>query len=290
MCGIGAIFDVSGARRAEVPGWLRLMNDLQKHRGPDDDAIWVHPERAVGLAQRRLEIIDHVTGAQPMTDGAGNWLTYNGEIYNYRELRDFLGHSRFRTSSDTEAVLQAYRRMGIDCLEELRGMFAFALWDEERQALVVARDPFGIKPLYYTVIDGVFLCASEAKALVPFLPAIDTDPDALCDYLTFQFPLAGATLFRGISELPPGHFLQVHDGPPVVRRYWEVQYEADFDHTERYFTSRLRELVDDSVRMHLRADVPVGAYVSGGLDSAIVASAAAAEQGAGMLGFTGRFA
>ena len=250
----------------------------------------MHPRRHVGLAHRRLSIIDLASGDQPMSDEAGNWISFNGEIFNYRELREELGAETFRTTSDTEVILAAYRRWGEECLHHLRGMFAFALWDEQRQVLFCARDRFGIKPFCYTQIDGLFAGASEAKALLPFLPAIATDHEALQDYLTFQFTLAGKTLFRGIHELLPGHCLTVTGDVVAVRRYWDVQYELDFDHTEQYFEHHLQEMMDGSIEMHLRADVPVGAYLSGGLDSSIVASLASQQVGPAFQAFTGKFA
>jgi asparagine synthase (glutamine-hydrolysing) len=265
------------------------MNSLLAHRGPDGEGTWVHPDHAVAFAHRRLAIIDLVTGEQPMTDGAENWITYNGEIYNYLELRQLLGIDRFRTSSDTEVILRAYRAWGEGCLERLRGMFAFAVWDEERRTLFCARDRFGIKPFYYAQVGDVLLFASEAKALLPFLPAIETDLEGFKDYLSFQFCLAGKTLFKGIRELPPGHFLRVKDGVIEERRYWEVYYEPDFSQTFQQFEARIEELVSESVHLHLRADVPVGAYLSGGLDSSIIAMLAAGEQDSGMMGFNGRF-
>jgi len=250
----------------------------------------MHERRHVGFGQRRLAIIDLETGDQPMTDERGNWITYNGEVYNYLELREELGPDEFRTTSDVEVVLRAYGRWGAGALDRLRGMFAFALWDEAEQRLFCARDRFGVKPLFYTVVDGTFICASEAKALLPFLPEIETDLDGLRDYLAFQFCLAGKTLFKGVHELPPGHLLTVQNGTVRVERYWEIHYEPDFDHTERYFVERLREIVDRSVTMHLRADVPVGAYLSGGLDSSMVASLGAREVGSSFKAFNGRFA
>jgi asparagine synthase (glutamine-hydrolysing) len=168
-------------------------------------------------------------------------------------------------------------------------MFAFALWDEGRQTLFCARDRFGIKPLYYTVVDGVLYLASEVKALLPFLPQVETDLEGFKDYLTFQFCLAGKTLFKGVSELLPGHLLLARNGAVETRRYWEVYYHPDFDHTAKYFEERIRALLEESVTFHQRSDVPVGAYVSGGLDSSIVAALAAAQQGAGFQGFTGKF-
>jgi asparagine synthase (glutamine-hydrolysing) len=269
---------------------VETMNSLLGHRGPDGEGTWVHRDDVVAFAHRRLAIIDLVTGEQPMTDGAGNWITYNGEIYNYVELRRLLGADLFRTSSDTEVILRAYRTWGEGCLERLRGMFSFALWDEERRTLFCARDRFGIKPFYYSQVGGVLLFASEAKALLPFLPEIETDVEGFKDYLSFQFCLAGKTLFKGVRELLPGHFLRVRDGSVEERRYWEVYYEPDFDRTPPYFEARIQELIEESIRLHLRADVPVGAYLSGGLDSSIVAALASSERGRGMAGFNGRFA
>ena len=290
MCGIGGAVSLSLSPLRNAQGTVELMNELLRHRGPDGEATWVHDHEVAAFAHRRLAIIDLESGDQPMTDGAGNWVTHNGEIYNYIELRGLLGKDRFHTSSDTEVILRAYRQWGESCLERLRGMFSFALWDEETQTLFAARDRFGIKPLYYTVVDGVLYFASEPKALLPFLPRIETDLDGLADYLTFQFPLAGKTLFRGIQELLPGHFLRVRNGTVESQRYWEVYFKPDFDHTADYYERRTQELLADSISFHLRADVPIGSYLSGGLDSSIVASLASTTHGPGMMGFTGRFA
>jgi asparagine synthase (glutamine-hydrolysing) len=289
MCGIGAILNLDETPVAGLESRLRTMNRLLAHRGPDGEGAWTHGAGHVGFAHRRLEIIDLSTGDQPMRDEGGNWITYNGEVYNYLELRREIGESEFRTTSDTEVVLRAYRKWGPACVERLRGMFAFAIWDEREGRLFCARDRFGIKPLYYAVVDGIFLCASEAKALLPFLHAIETDTSALGDYLAFQFCLAGKTLFRNVSELLPGHTLTVSNGSVNIRRYWEVEFEPDFDHTERWFTTRLRDIVDSSVHYHLRADVPVGAYLSGGLDSSITAALAARSGGSEFQAFLGKF-
>jgi asparagine synthase (glutamine-hydrolysing) len=290
MCGIGGALAAGGQRPFEMAGVVAVMNHLQAHRGPDGEGSWTHPQGHVGLAHRRLSIIDIDGGAQPMADGAGHVLTFNGEIYNYLELQQELGIAEFRTHSDTEVILAAYRRWGADCVKHLRGMFAFALWDEREGRLFCARDRFGIKPFYYTVQDGIFYFASEIKALLPFVPAIETDVDGLKDYLTFQFCLAGKTLFKDISELPAGHVLFASDAGHVrAERYWEIYYHLDFDHTARYFETQVRALLEDSIRLHLRSDVPVGAYVSGGLDSSAVASLAARERQQPLVGFTGRY-
>jgi asparagine synthase (glutamine-hydrolysing) len=289
MCGLGVVMSLDGTPVPHLRAALRGMNELLAHRGPDGSGEWIHPAEHVGFTHRRLSIIDLERGDQPMTDGGGNWIAYNGEIYNDRTLRGELGERRFVTDSDTEVILRSYRALGPACLDRLRGMFAFALWDEEREELLLARDRFGIKPLYYTVVDGVLYTASESKALLPFLPAIETDQRGLAEYLTFQFPLAGRTLYKGVFELPGAHLLRVRDGAVNVRRWWEVSYEHDLDHSERYFVRRLREIVAESVERHLVSDVPVGAYVSGGLDSSIVAATAARVVEEPFLGFTGRF-
>jgi asparagine synthase (glutamine-hydrolysing) len=169
-------------------------------------------------------------------------------------------------------------------------MFAFALWDEAGQTLFCARDRFGIKPFYYTVVGGRLYFASEAKALMPFLEDVDTDLEAFKEYLTFQLCLDGKTLFKGVRELPPAHVLVVSGGRVDVRRYWQVYYDVDFHHTERYFEEELTRLLLDSVDAHKRSDVPIGAYVSGGLDSSLVACVATRDGGAGFEGFTGKFA
>ena len=226
-----------------------------------------------------------------MTDGAGRTICYNGEIYNYRELRAELSGYPFRTSSDTEVILAAYDRWGQDCVHHLRGMFAIALWDESKQLLFCARDRFGIKPFYYTTTADAFFFASEAKTLLPFLPEIRTDVNALKDYLAFQLCLDGKTLFKGIHELLPGHRMSIAGGNMNINRYWEVYYRPDFDHTRKYFTERLRELLEDSVRVHTRSDVPIGSYLSGGLDSSAVAALAVKNREAGdeFMAFTGKF-
>ena len=289
MCGIAGAIDLSSRPIPDLGRRLDLMNEMQVHRGPDGHATWKHDRGHVGFAHRRLAIIDLSTGDQPMTDGHGSWISYNGEIYNYIELRAELGGSGFRTTSDTEVALRAYQKWGAECLQKFRGMFAFSLWDETTDTLFCARDRFGIKPLYYAEVNGVFYFASEIKTLVPFLPAVETDVDGLKDYLCFQFCLGGKTLFKGVRELLPGHMLTVRDGKVTVSRYWEVYYQPDFNHTGMYFESAIQDLVAESVALHLRSDVPVGAYLSGGLDSSIVASLAVEKEGPSFLSFTGRF-
>jgi asparagine synthase (glutamine-hydrolysing) len=261
------------------------------HRGPDGRGAWICTSRAAGLAHRRLAIIDLSDAArQPMVAPGPTAITYNGEVYNYRELRqEFAAGWRFRSNSDTECILAAYARHSTECLGHLRGMFAFALWDDRRKSLFCARDRFGIKPFYYAIVGNLFIFASEAKALLPFLPEIDTDPEVLAEYLTLQYSLGEATLFRGIKQLMPGHALAVENGRIRTWRYWDVRYDIDYEHNAHYFQRRLVELIDDTLDMHLRSDVPVGAYVSGGLDSSLIAILAGKTKRGMAECFHGRF-
>lgn len=264
---------------------------LTAHRGPDGVGQWQRENDSIGFVHRRLSIIDlSEAAAQPMRASDGSVVTYNGEIYNYKELRTALApHWTFKSKSDTECILAAYSRHGDACLDHLRGMFAFAIWDERGQRLFCARDRFGIKPFYYCMVDGVFYFASEAKALLPFLSSISTNQSALAEYLTFQYTIGEKTLFEGIHQLLPGHALCVENGTLRRWRYWDVHYEVDLDHSPAYFSRRLRELVDESLALHLRSDVPVGSFVSGGIDSSLL-HLLANRAGAGCpLGFHGRF-
>ncbi len=270
---------------------LSAMSGLIAHRGPDGHGTWTSPRGEVGLVHRRLSILDLSDAArQPMISPQGQILTYNGEIYNAPELRRACeAQWRFRSSSDTEVLLAGHVLYGDAILERLRGMFAFALWDEPRRRLFCARDRFGIKPFYYTVAGDLFVFASEAKALLPFLPEIETDPLALTEYLTFQYTIGAHTLFRHVRQLLPGHALAVEDGRVREWRYWDISYDIDFDHSPTYFSRRLRDLVDETVALHLRSDVPVGAYLSGGMDSSLIHSLATAHAGQPLDGFHGKF-
>src|SRR5580700_1647668 len=273
MCGIAGMVSIDGMPIPRLASWLSVLDRLLAHRGPDGNGAWISPTRSVGLAHRRLAIIDLSDAAQqPMVAPGPTAITYNGEIYNYLELRAELSPRwKFHSNSDTEAILAAYDRYDTGCLDRLRGMFAFAIWDDRRRRLFCARDRFGIKPFYYAVVGNLFVFASEAKALLPFLPEIESDPAALAEYLTFQYTIGEATLFRGVKQLLPGHALTLENGTVRVWRYWDVYYEIDGDHSARYFERHLAELLDDSVKFHLRSDVPIGAYVSGGIDSSLIA-------------------
>ncbi|MEQ8389289.1 MAG: asparagine synthase (glutamine-hydrolyzing) [Alphaproteobacteria bacterium] len=273
MCGIAGIVDLGGRPQAGLQRKLEVMGGLIAHRGPDGRGEWRAGNESVGFAHRRLSVIDlSESGAQPMRAPNGTVLVHNGEIYNYRELRAALAPDwQFRSTSDTETILATYEKYGPDCLAHLRGMFAFALWDDRRGRLLAARDRFGIKPFYYTVIGGTLYFASEIKALMPVMPEVRTEPAAFAEYLTFQYTIGENTLFEGVRQLLPGHALSVEDGEIRTWRYWDVHYEIDYDHTPSYFHRRLNELLDDSVATHLRSDVPVGAYLSGGIDSSLIA-------------------
>lgn len=291
MCGIAGLINLGNDPVEKIETRLKVMNHLIAHRGPDGQGIWTNDQTSVGLAHRRLAIIDLTEdGAQPMHGQNATSIVFNGEIYNYPELKAELASNwRFSSSSDTETILAGYDKWGEDVLTHLRGMFSFALWDEKKQSLFCARDRFGIKPYYYTVVDGVFYFASEAKALLPFLKDVDTDSEAMSEYITFQYTIGEKTLFKGIYQLLPGHALRVSNGDIKVWRYWDVNYEIDYDHSQSYFENRLKDLVNDSVKVHLRSDVPVGAYVSGGIDSSLMGLLAARHDSANRKAFNGRF-
>src|SRR5687767_2303184 len=193
MCGIAGF---AGPAKGTDGALARMMETL-KHRGPDGHGRWMARDGRAALGHLRLSIIDLTTGTQPMRSPAGHVITYNGEIYNFIELRRELGEDRFRTTSDTEVILLAYEKWGEHCVEKLRGMFAFAIWDAAKQALFVARDRFGIKPFYYATVGSTFYFASEMKALLPFLPRVEADRDGLHDYFCFQFCLGSKTMFEG---------------------------------------------------------------------------------------------
>jgi asparagine synthase (glutamine-hydrolysing) len=292
MCGVfGLIADRS---RAIEQSSMDLDVGLTsiRHRGPDGTGKWVSDNGQVAFGHVRLSIIDLQTGAQPMHSDDGRYtIIYNGEIFNYIELRAELGESQFRTQSDTEVVLRAFERWGAECVNRLRGMFAIAIWDAAEQRLFLARDRFGIKPLYWAKTSQGFYFASEAKALLPFLDRRSVNSAALSDYFTFQFCLGEKTLIDGVWQMPTAHFGFIRPSQePQLQRYWEVHYEVDYEHTEQWFSERLRDLLEESVRMHMRADVEVGSYVSGGVDSSLLASLARSVRPDGPFkAFNGRF-
>jgi asparagine synthase (glutamine-hydrolysing) len=215
----------------------------------------------------------------------GSVIVFNGEIYNHREVRP--ASYPFRTHSDTEVILALYEQHGVDCLHHLRGMFSFAIWDGKR--LFCARDRFGIKPFYYAWTGERFVFASEMKALLPFLNSIETNLQALNEYLTFQYTLGSETLFQGIFQLMPGHCLLFEGGRIEIKKYWDVDYQIDYDHSAKYFEEQLASLLEDSVRYHLVSDVPIGSYLSGGIDSSLITNLAKEALPSFYGSFHGRF-
>ena len=278
MCGIAGI--VHANFREPVPTALveRMTRKLQ-HRGPDDFGVWA--QEGVGLGHQRLSIIDLAGGHQPMAvNNDAFYITYNGEIYNYIELKAILqgkGHA-FNTQCDTEVLLQMYAAYGQDCLEQLNGMFAFALWDVGEKRLFAARDRLGIKPFYYYWDGALFAFASEPKALLehPRIAA-EIDRESLEDYLNLQYCLGDKTLFKGIKRLLPGHCLSLQQGQLQIRQYWDVQFGNADGFELGDFTGQLQHGLRDAVKLRLRSDVPVGAHLSGGLDSSAISCLAAEE-------------
>ncbi|MBN1866078.1 asparagine synthase (glutamine-hydrolyzing) [Candidatus Sumerlaeota bacterium] len=283
MCGIAGIFNPSGGAIDRLGERLERMNALQKHRGPDDEGLWLAPDAALGMGHVRLSVLDLSERArQPMReDEADLTIVFNGEIYNFRELRARLeSKHRFRTQSDTEVILKAYMEWGEACPEYLRGMFAFAIWDARRRRLFLARDRFGIKPLYVAWSGETLYFASEIKALFSFLPDVRIDRSGLRDYLTFQFCLRGKTLFENIEEVAPATWRTVDSEGTRSHTYWKVRYDLDMEHGEAWFVERCRELMEDSIRAHVVSDVPVSGYLSGGIDSSGIAALARRATGA----------
>jgi asparagine synthase (glutamine-hydrolysing) len=289
MCGIVGILNLDG--QTVIPARLTAMAEAIRHRGPDGDGLFV--DGPVGFGHKRLSIIDLRTGQQPMTTGALT-VCFNGEIYNYVELRTDLirrGHT-FRTTSDTEVILAMYAEYGPACVERMNGMFAFLLHDASRRQLFVARDHFGIKPLYYHADERRILFGSEIKALLAY-PGMRATPDleSVREYVTFQFVTGDRTMFAGVRKLKPGHrqLIDLDSGAVTTECYWEPGFRIDPYHTEEYFVVETRRLLEDAVRLQLRSDVPVGAYLSGGMDSSIIAMLAAPHAGGPLHTFTGSF-
>jgi asparagine synthase (glutamine-hydrolysing) len=276
MCGIAGFADVA-AVSGSVPGdaeRLRAMCDVMRHRGPDDEGIHVEP--GVGLGMRRLSIIDLSTGHQPIhNEDRSVRVVFNGEIYNYRELRASLeraGH-RFYTSSDTETIVHGYEEWGDGVFSRLRGMFAIAIWDARARRLLLGRDRAGIKPLYYAETGGRLVFGSEAKCLLA-LPQVDRtlDPAALDHFLAFLYTPRDRAIFRGMRKLPPGHFLTLSHGRIEVQRYWQLPATPSFTGSEPEALDLLEATLADAVRSHMVSDVPLGAFLSGGIDSSLVAA------------------
>lgn len=283
MCGITGIFDTRGARPVD-PRALERMNASQVHRGPDEGSVHIEP--GVGLGHRRLSIIDVATGQQPLFNEDGSVVVvFNGEIYNYQDLIPELqaaGHV-FHTRSDTEVIVHAWEQWGEACVQRFRGMFAFALWDRNRQTFFMARDRLGVKPMFYAVLpDGMLLFGSELKSLMAHGGlGKDIDPLALEDYFALGYVPEPRTIYRGARKLPPAHTLVIRRGEPLSepREFWDVRFTLDARISEAEACEELRRRLTESVKLRMIAEVPLGAFLSGGVDSSAVVAAMAGLSG-----------
>lgn len=273
MCGINGFYNFAGVRLHEPFAAVERMNEVVRHRGPDDRGCWADNEAGLFMGHRRLSILDlSEAGRQPMVTPKGTVIVFNGEIYNFRELRESLPGQVFSSETDTEVLLYLYERDGPDFIEHLNGMFALAIWDPRRRKLLVARDRIGIKPLYYTLKNGVFAFSSEIKALLT-LPWVHAELDraALYDFLTFNKTLPPHTLFDGIHKLPPAHRVVVGpDGIEATEQYWEVTCDPLNGLDQAGIEERLLSELRRSVGLRMISDVPVGAFLSGGTDSSAI--------------------
>jgi asparagine synthase (glutamine-hydrolysing) len=271
MCGICGIFNF-GTHAPADPLALKRATDAMAHRGPDDEGFYLQGD--VALGNRRLSIIDLPGGHQPISnEDQSIWITFNGEIYNYRELRaDLLksGH-QFRTSSDTEVIVHLYEEHDLACLDHLRGMFAFALWDARKQRLLLVRDRLGIKPVFYRLEPGRLVFASESRALRELAEKpLEVDPQSVYDFFGFRYIPAPHTFYRGVEKLLPGHFLLADSSGVHTRAYWDIPGEEDPFRPAKEVADGLVEQLRESVRLRLVADVPLGVFLSGGTDSSAV--------------------
>lgn len=275
MCGITGVMQFRGGARVE-PQTLRQMCAAMAHRGPDDEGIYT--DGSVGIGMRRLSIVDLATGHQPLSNEDGTvWIVFNGEIYNHAALREklqSLGH-QYRTHSDTETIVHLYEEYGPDCVQHLRGMFAFGIWDARRQRLFIARDRLGIKPLYYQLTLQQIVFGSEIKVILAFPgTGAQLDHAILPEYLAFGYLSGEQTFYAGIRKLMPGHWMEVDaSGQVRIERYWDLPVtQSKHSHPESYYIRTYRELLEQAVSSHLMSDVPLGVFLSGGVDSSAVAA------------------
>jgi asparagine synthase (glutamine-hydrolysing) len=271
MCGIAGLFSLRG--KPVSADEVQSMCDAMVHRGPNDDGYY--SASGVALGMRRLSIIDLDGGHQPVhNEDRSVWAVFNGEIYNFKALRGLLerqGH-RFYTDTDSEVIVHLYEQYGESCVDKMRGMFAFAVWDERRKTLLLARDRLGIKPLFYTVVDGRLAFGSELKVLLQ-LPELERKLNwSSVNYLfSAMCTPSSESIVEGVHKLKPGHILTASARRGIeVRQYWDVEFDPDYGKSEQYFIERLRDLLEESVRLRLVADVPLGAFLSGGIDSSTV--------------------
>jgi asparagine synthase (glutamine-hydrolysing) len=289
MCGFVGI--INKDKKTANIRILEKMASVIDYRGPDEEGVFI--DGPVGFYHKRLSIIDLSTGKQPMTQNDCT-IVFNGEIYNYIELREDLkerGH-KFKTTSDTEVILHMYEEYGVDFVNDLNGMFVFIIYDKRSNKLLVAKDHFGIKPLYWFMDDKKIVFGSEIKSILQH-PEITAEPDNanLYAYLTFQFILGEGTMFRNIHKVAPGHYITIDLASGAFNRvkYWEPNFKIDRYHTEEYFIVRLGEILDQAITQQLRSDVPLGSYLSGGIDSSFVTILSACKYGKQFKSFTGLF-
>src|SRR5687768_9392758 len=277
MCGIAGLVATDHLDQQDSARAI-AMRDIIAHRGPDDAGLFVDGHAA--LAHRRLSIVDLAAGHQPLANETGQvWIVFNGEVYNHADVRPELeaaGH-HYKTRSDTETLIHAYEQWGDACVEHFRGMFAFAIWDAPRRRLLLARDRLGVKPLYYAKVGNRLLFASEIKAILASgLVRAEANDGALPELLGTRYLSGSETLFKGVHRLAPGHTLVFEDGRVTIRKYWDVPVgHADpgiAALSDRDAVARFRELLEESVRIRLMADVPLGMFLSGGLDSSAIAA------------------
>jgi asparagine synthase (glutamine-hydrolysing) len=274
MCGIAGLIKFGRDSRVD-PNTIRQMCEVMVHRGPDDDGFFVSDP--IGLGMRRLSIVDLARGHQPISnEDETAWIVFNGEIYNHGELREQLqarGH-HYRTNSDTETIIHLYEEYGRDCVRQLRGMFAFAIWDIKKQSLFIARDRLGIKPLYYRLTSESLVFGSEIKVVLAEGAPSRFNRRVLPEYLAFGYVSGTETFYDGISKLMPGHTMAVDlDGRVSVEPYWDLEITTDdSNHSEAYYIDQYRDLLEKAVNSHLMSDVPLGVFLSGGVDSSAVAA------------------
>ena len=271
MCGISGIYNY----KSKMPVNEQLLADMNQslfHRGPDEGGAWINGE--IGLAMRRLSIVDLSGGSQPIWNENGTIATvFNGELYNYKDLSKRLAQSGhvFKTNSDTEVIVHAYEEYGLSCFNYLQGMFAFAIWDASQRRLVLARDRMGIKPLFYCITKDGVIFGSEIKALIATGYSRQLDQISLNHYFSHFYVPTPRSIFKGINRLEPGHALVVQNSDLKLVEYWDLEYSPErFPGNEFDYIDQLKCLLTSSVKRHLQADVPVGAFLSGGLDSAAV--------------------
>jgi len=269
VCGINGIVNLG--RTGNFGNQIRKMNAALAHRGPDDDGVF--EEEGIALGHRRLSIIDLSSdGHQPMNYANRFTIIYNGELYNFRELKKELSEITFKTNSDTEVILAAYAKWGENCLKHFNGMFAFAIYDQSNQELFIARDRLGIKPLYYSQINEQLIFSSEIRALLAsgMIPK-EMDLNSLEDYLLYQTVHAPATIIENVKMLMPGHFMKINNGSVNVKCWWKPEIKSSGSNSDYSAVCKdIRKLLRDAVACRLVADVPFGAFLSGGIDSSVI--------------------